>query len=32
VTEARLPGGGTARAVLDDEGRFAGWEAVLTVG
>ncbi|MCW2913656.1 MAG: hypothetical protein JWN52_1724 [Actinomycetia bacterium] len=30
VTEARMPGGGTARAMFDDEGRFINWEASLT--
>ena len=30
VTEARLPGGGTARAIFDDQGRFANWEASLS--
>jgi hypothetical protein len=32
MTEARMPGGGTARAMFDDEGRFINWEAGLTVG
>ncbi|GAB3661409.1 hypothetical protein GCM10027589_23670 [Actinocorallia lasiicapitis] len=32
MTEARLPGGGTARAMFDGEGRFANWEAGLSVG
>lgn len=30
VTEARLPGGGTARAMFDDQGRFTNWEARLS--
>jgi uncharacterized protein DUF6882 len=30
TTDVRLPGGGTARAVFDEMGRFANWEANLT--
>jgi hypothetical protein len=30
TTDVRLPGGGTARAVFDEIGRFANWEANLT--
>ncbi|RFU36888.1 hypothetical protein DZF91_35755 [Actinomadura logoneensis] len=29
VTEVALPGGGAARAVFDDRGRFARWESTL---
>ncbi|MEO3783509.1 DUF6882 domain-containing protein [Actinocorallia sp. B10E7] len=31
VTEARLPGGGTARAIFDEYGRFKNWETTLHV-
>ena len=31
MTEARLPGGGTARAMFDAEGRLANWEAGVSV-
>ncbi|WP_106398529.1 DUF6882 domain-containing protein [Actinocorallia populi] len=31
VTEARLPGGGTARAIFDEHGRLKNWEASLRV-
>jgi hypothetical protein len=30
MTEVRLPGGGTARAMFDAAGRFIDWEASLT--
>lgn len=30
LTEVRMPGGGTARAMFDGEGRFVNWEASLT--
>lgn len=30
VTEVRLPGGGTARAMFDGAGRFVNWEASLS--
>lgn len=32
LTEARLPGGGTARAIFDAQGRLANWEAGISVG
>ncbi|GAA3233866.1 DUF6882 domain-containing protein [Actinocorallia longicatena] len=31
MTEARLPGGGTARAMFDRAGRFANWEAGISI-
>lgn len=31
MTEARLPGGGTARAIFDERGRFKNWETSLRV-
>ncbi len=31
TTEVRLPGGGTARARFDAQGRFSAWEATLRV-
>jgi len=32
VTEVRMPGGGTARAMFDDAGNFINWEAGISVG